>query len=228
MLKNSPEEFAMRMTSDLFSLSGEFTTAIAHSIREQSQLFTKSLYIVAHPFDGRPIEDPDLSTSFLPTPVASRIPTLPIGQGAHTLLRRQKRSINRRGGPAPARSEGSSTHDPDIDCFKHHSKFSSIYGRKQRDQTYRFGRRRGMTGQRDDDSDDFESDDSDDGSPAIGPHLAQGTARTRGMRGAAREAHAALRSSSLGQSETPEPMLHEPRACSTTAIPRRVSKNPTR
>ncbi|KAJ3483994.1 hypothetical protein NLG97_g7167 [Lecanicillium saksenae] len=56
---NSPEDFAANMARDL-SLSGEFTTAIAHCIREQSQLFTKSLYSVGHPFDGRPIEDSDL------------------------------------------------------------------------------------------------------------------------------------------------------------------------
>ncbi|KAI2731814.1 hypothetical protein DTO012A8_10197 [Penicillium roqueforti] len=115
---NSPEEFALCMTDDL-SLSGEFTTAIAHSIREQSQLFTKSLYIVAHPFDGRPIEDPDLHTSFLPTPVASAFRPYQSAKEHTPYLyelneadlerteisisreqRRQKRSINRRGGPA--------------------------------------------------------------------------------------------------------------------------------
>ncbi|KAK3082547.1 SWI/SNF chromatin-remodeling complex subunit, partial [Teratosphaeriaceae sp. CCFEE 6253] len=37
---NSPEEFA-RHTAWENALSGEFTTAIAHSIREQSQLYTK-------------------------------------------------------------------------------------------------------------------------------------------------------------------------------------------
>merc|ERR1712093_816136 len=48
---NSPEEFARQMTNDL-SLAGEFTTAIAHSIREQCQLFSKSLHITGYPFDG--------------------------------------------------------------------------------------------------------------------------------------------------------------------------------
>ena len=45
---NYPEEFAQQMTQEL-SLAGEFTTAIAHSIREQSQLFSKSLHITSYP-----------------------------------------------------------------------------------------------------------------------------------------------------------------------------------
>ncbi|KAJ2976067.1 hypothetical protein NUW58_g8182 [Xylaria curta] len=67
---NSPEEFAISMSKDL-ALSGEFTTAIAHCIREQTQLFTRSLYIIGHPFDGRPIEDPDLVAAFLPSPLSN-------------------------------------------------------------------------------------------------------------------------------------------------------------
>lgn len=67
---NSPEEFAASMAKEL-SLSGEFTTAIAHCIREQTQLFTQSLYSIGHPFDGRPIEDPDLVAAFLPSPLPS-------------------------------------------------------------------------------------------------------------------------------------------------------------
>ncbi|KAJ8125060.1 hypothetical protein O1611_g8580 [Lasiodiplodia mahajangana] len=65
---NSPEEFAASMSKDL-ALSGEFTTAIAHCIREQTHLFTRSLYSVGHPFDGRPIEDADLVAAFLPSPL---------------------------------------------------------------------------------------------------------------------------------------------------------------
>ncbi|EAU29513.1 conserved hypothetical protein [Aspergillus terreus NIH2624] len=115
---NSPEQFAARMTDDL-SLSGEFTTAIAHSIREQSQLFTKSLYILSHSFDGRPIDDPDMKSSFLPTPLPSPFRPFQAAKEFTPYLyelneaelertevsisrdqRRQKRSVNRRGGPA--------------------------------------------------------------------------------------------------------------------------------
>ena len=67
---NSAEDFARQMTRDL-CLSGEFTTAIAHSIREQSQLFTRSLYVTGHPFDGRPVEDQELKAGFLSSPLPS-------------------------------------------------------------------------------------------------------------------------------------------------------------
>jgi SWI/SNF-related matrix-associated actin-dependent regulator of chromatin subfamily B protein 1 len=63
---NNPERFAVQLCSDL-ALSAEFATAIAHSIREQSQMYTKSLFLVGHPFDGRVVEDEDIRTSLLPT-----------------------------------------------------------------------------------------------------------------------------------------------------------------
>ena len=56
---NDPEEFAERLCQEL-SLPNEFLTAIAHSIREQAQHFTKSLLLVGHTFDGRSVEDEDI------------------------------------------------------------------------------------------------------------------------------------------------------------------------
>ncbi|KAE8134395.1 hypothetical protein BDV38DRAFT_162530 [Aspergillus pseudotamarii] len=229
---NCPEEFAARMTDDL-SLSGEFTTAIAHSIREQSQLFTKSLYILSHPFDGRPIDDPDLKSAFLPTPLASSFRPFQAAKEFTPYLyelneaelertevsisrdqRRQKRSVNRRGGPAlPDLKDRQRTIRTMIVSSVIPNSAASI------DESNVFKRsgstraRRAAVGLRDtgDDSDESDSDESSiTGSPAIGPHLAQGTARTRGMRGAASAAHAALRAN-LGQSATPEPH-HEGRA----------------
>lgn len=43
-----------------------FRTAIAHSIREQVHVYTKSLLLVGHEFDG-PVVDDDLKHSFLPS-----------------------------------------------------------------------------------------------------------------------------------------------------------------
>ncbi|ANB11180.1 Snf5p [Sugiyamaella lignohabitans] len=68
-MDNNPEQFAEAMCRDL-SLSGEFATAIAHAIREQTQLFTKTLFLVGHQFDGRPIEDDDIVRELCP-PVTS-------------------------------------------------------------------------------------------------------------------------------------------------------------
>ncbi|KAI8332305.1 hypothetical protein BC941DRAFT_359363 [Chlamydoabsidia padenii] len=62
--ENSPEQFAEVLCSDL-GLGGEFRTAIAHSIREQVHVYTKSLLLVGHEFDG-PVVDDDLKHSFLP------------------------------------------------------------------------------------------------------------------------------------------------------------------
>ena len=42
-------------------------TAIAHSIREQVQIYQKSLFLVGHPSDGSLVQDDDLRMSFLPS-----------------------------------------------------------------------------------------------------------------------------------------------------------------
>jgi SWI/SNF-related matrix-associated actin-dependent regulator of chromatin subfamily B member 1 len=115
---NNAEEFARVMARDL-ALSGEFTTAIAHQIREQTQMFTKSLYIINHPFDGRLIEDADVRDNFLPSPIPSVFRPVQAAKDYTPYLyelsesdlqreelsilrdqRRQKRSVTRRGGPA--------------------------------------------------------------------------------------------------------------------------------
>ena len=228
---NCAEDFAKSMTRDL-SLSGEFTTAIAHSIREQSQLFTRSLYVTGHPFDGRPIEDQELQSSFLPSPLPSSFRPYQAAKDYTPYLyelneaelektelslsreeRRQKRSVNRRGGPAlpdlkdrrrtirtlvissvlPSAAEG-------VEDSRILKRAPTVSGRGRRPG---YGPKDGI-----DDSDESDSEDSSPGSPAIPPYLLAGTTRTRGMRGAATVAQAALLGS-VGRSATPEVMnLH--------------------
>lgn len=233
---NSPELFAEQMTRDL-SLAGEFTTAIAHSIREQSQLFTRGLFVTGHPFDGRPVEDQELKAGFLPSPMPSPFRPYQAAKEFTPYLyelnevelektelslsreeRRQKRSVNRRGGPAlPDLKDrrrtirtlvvssvlpGAAETLEDSMIFK---RTAAASGK---------GRRPGY-GQKDglDDSDESDSDESAPDSPAIPAHLLAGTARTRGMRGAATVAQAAMRGA-LGRSATPEATIlhhHETR-----------------
>lgn len=63
--ENCPEEFAELTCAEL-ALPGEFATAIAHSIREQTQLYTKTMFLVGHAFDGQLIEDEEVQREILP------------------------------------------------------------------------------------------------------------------------------------------------------------------
>ncbi|PIL36994.1 hypothetical protein GSI_00686 [Ganoderma sinense ZZ0214-1] len=62
----TPEQFAEIYCTDL-GLGGEFRTSIAHSIREQVQIYQKSLFLVGHPSDGSAVQDDDLRMSLLPS-----------------------------------------------------------------------------------------------------------------------------------------------------------------
>lgn len=223
---NSPEEFAQQMTHDL-SLAGEFTTAIAHCIREQCQLYTRSLHLRSYPFDGRVIDDPDLKEAFLSSPLPTLFRPYQMAKEYSPYIyelneadlertelsisraeRLQKRSTHRRTGPAlPDLKERPKT----IRSLVVSSVIPGGALTMEDSRIFRAARqKKAGRGARDDfeESEDSASgDDSAPDSPAIPAHLLPpGSNRTRGtMRSAALTATQGIRSNLSGiRSATPE------------------------
>ncbi|KAI5811228.1 hypothetical protein DFH27DRAFT_16703 [Peziza echinospora] len=206
---NSPEGFAKQMAIDM-CLSGEFTTAIAHSIREQCQLYTKYLYQTGHTFDGRPVEDPELKSAMLASPLPAIMrPTAVAKEHAPILYElsdgelekvekslsresRRKRRVNRRGGPSlPDLKEMPKTNRSQIVSSVLPGAVLKVSDMK-------------LTSDKPKEPDSEEESDSDT-PPATPPPVAPSllNTMTRRQRGAAVNAAAALRASA-GRSATPE------------------------
>ena len=63
--ENEPEEFATIMCDELY-LPGEFSTTIAHSIREQCQMYIRALNLVGCNYDGTPVTEDAIRNHLLP------------------------------------------------------------------------------------------------------------------------------------------------------------------
>lgn len=64
--EHDAEDFAVVMCDEL-NLPGEFATLIAHSIREQAQMFHKALHVIGYSFDGLLIHEDEIRTRLLPS-----------------------------------------------------------------------------------------------------------------------------------------------------------------
>ncbi|KAI9727344.1 MAG: SWI/SNF chromatin-remodeling complex subunit [Chrysothrix sp. TS-e1954] len=251
---NSPEAFAAGLSHDM-ALSGEFTTAIAHSIREQTQLFTKGLYVAGHPFDGRPIEDSDLRDNLLSSPLTSSFRSYQSAKEFAPVFyelndadlertelvfsreqRQQKRSVNRRGGPVlPDLKDRLKTWRTMVissvipGCAESVEQ-SGIYRVTRSSGRGRRPWKNNVDGAGGDDEDDLLASDSDgdnsDGESLVKSTTALGaTGRTRGMRGAATAAQAAMRAN-LQRSATPELSGLGVHHHETRTLPRRLGGPP--